>query len=500
MRIYFILLLICISIKGSLFSQLTFNNTIDFNNGDETALSIVSVADGCIIGGHGYGNETDDYYQVKLKFVKVDLEGNEVWQHVFADSGYNLYCGNQSGILMQNGNILFCGKRQTDSTSEIITICLDQETGDSIYYKTYDFNDWLFGNQVRELSTGEIIMLAWDTNAPSAYLLLKLSPNGDLIWQKSYGSSNEVYPSNFEIDDEDTIWLINPYSIEVPQRSVVRGVDSSGVLISVNFIEDYCLLQGFKSLNGGFFGAGGYFPIPPYQTYTFRVDNLFTLSWVHESEIDFDTLIYGELFTGAAKELPNGDFISVGYYALNEDYRYNAIVTKIDPFGNTKWEHYYSTPNENTNRRVTCMSLTGDNGILIGGVGHSEFEEEDQNYWILKLDSMGCLIPGCDTIADGIMDLINETTGILIFPNPIAEDAIVQFKYIESINITDLTIEIVDLMGKVVMSREITYFNPIVDGNQIRINFQRNNINAGVYILNIYSNNFRIGSNEVIFK
>ncbi len=41
-------------------AQITFNKTYDFNNGDEGALSIVKVDDGCILVGNGWGNETAD--------------------------------------------------------------------------------------------------------------------------------------------------------------------------------------------------------------------------------------------------------------------------------------------------------------------------------------------------------------------------------------------------------------------------------------------------------
>ena len=496
MRILFLILSLFV-IKSYLYSQVTFNKTIDFTSGDETAQSIVNVPDGYIIAGHGYGYETEDYLQVKLKFAKIDLDGNTIWQRVVSDSGFNLFCDGQSGTLTQEGNVIFGGSRQTDTTSEIMIISLAPPTGDTLFYKIYSFSDFLYGTQVRKLSSGEFIMLGFDYNASSGYLLIKFSTNGDLIWSKSYGVSTETAPSNFEIDSDDKIWLINKYLFCSPPGSIIREIDSSGTIISQEFIPDHCLFAGQKSVIGGFYGPGGYYPIPPYQTFTYRMDASFNLTWINETEIDFDTLESGELYTGAAKELPNGDLISIGYYAENESNRYIGIVSKIDKFGNSIWERYYTCINENFDSRTTDLNLTLDNGILITGVGYSEIESETQNFWVLKLDSMGCLFPGCDTLGNQIYEVPSIASSISIYPNPVITNSLIRIETRQNINKPD-SYELIDALGNKVKFHRIT--NNYYTGNAYQFILEKPINLYGLYILNIYSEYSFIGSIKVMLN
>lgn len=497
MRKYFLILFFLLFIKSYLYSQVTFNNTIDFEEGDETAFSIVQVADGFVIGGHGYGFESDDFYEVKLKFTKIDFEGNVIWQKVFVDSGFNLYCGVQSGVYLSDGSVVFGGHRLTDSTSEIIIIKLNPDTGDSIFYKTYNFDDRIYGLHVRQLSNGELIMSAFDSNGSNGYLLLKLSINGDLIWYKEYGVSIEVAPSDFEIDTNDKIWIINKYLYCSPPGSLIREIDSDGIVVNQTFIPDYCLFAGIKSQIGGFYGPGGYYPIPPYETFTYRMDSLGQVLWVYETLIDFDTLASGELYTGVAQELPNGDLITIGYYGTPTG-QYISIVSKVDPLGNSIWERYYTSVEENFSSRFTELALTPDSGILIIGVGYSEEDIELQNFWTLKLDSLGCLVPGCDTLYNGVFELPNFTSSVLVYPNPIAKNSIVRINTQQDISYKPSYFEIMDLIGNKILTNRIV--NTVYTGNAWQFPVNIDITLSGLYILNIYSEDTKIGQVKISVK
>lgn len=495
MRTYFLILFFLLFIKSYLYSQVTFNNTIDFEEGDETAFSIVQVADGFVIGGHGYGFESDDFYEVKLKFTKIDFEGNVIWQKVFVDSGFNLYCGVQSGVYLSDGSIVFGGHRLTDSTSEIIVIKLNPDTGDSIFYKTFNFDDWIYGLHVRQLSTGEMIMLAFDYNGSNGYLLLKLKLNGDLIWNKEYGAPSEVAPSDFEIDSNDKIWIINKYLYCSPPGSFIREIDSAGIIEHTTFIPDHCLFAGIKSQIGGFYGPGGYYPIPPYETFTYRMDSLGQVLWVYETLIDFDTLASGELYTGVAQELPNGDLITIGYYGTPTG-QYISIVSKVDPLGNSIWERYYTAAAENYSSRFTELALTPDSGILIIGVGYSDVEIERQNFWTLKLDSLGCLVPGCDTLGNSITSLNPNTQLIQISPNPVSTEAIITINS-ASIN-NELRYKIFDITGRMITAETASNVNSVGTLKQFQISNELNL--SGFYFILLYSRDLVFGPIKIIFE
>lgn len=497
MRNFFLILFYFVFIKSYLQSQVTFNKTVDFEHGDETAFSIVPVPNGYIIAGHGYGYESEDFYEVKLKFANIDTAGNVLWQKVFVDSGFNLYCEVQSGVYLSDGSVVFGGHRLTDSTSEIIVIKLNPVTGDTIFYKTFSFDDWIYGLQVRQLSTGELIMLAFDSNALNGYLLLKMKINGELIWSKTYGGSSEVSPSDFEIDTDDHIWLINKYLYCSPPGSLIREIDSAGIVLALTFVPDYCLFAGIKTHDGGFYGPGGYYPIPPYQQFTYRMDSLGNVLWVYESLIDFDTLASGELYTGTSKELANGDLINVGYYGTNTG-QYISIVSKVDLFGNPIWERYYTAVEENYSDRFTELALTPDNGILIIGAGQPEDIIESQNFWILKLDSMGCLYPGCDTLGNAITSLLPNNQNLQIYPNPIVQEATVQLQYNPPLEIKDLYFKIMDITGRLVESQSVS--DVLDNGSTLRFKVRNEKNLLGLYLISIYSGPTQLGNLEIFFE
>jgi hypothetical protein len=72
-------------------AQITFNKTYDFSAGDEGALSLVSVEDGYILIGNGWGYEVGGYFDEKLKYMKTDFEGNVVWQRVYGQDSVSYY-------------------------------------------------------------------------------------------------------------------------------------------------------------------------------------------------------------------------------------------------------------------------------------------------------------------------------------------------------------------------------------------------------------------------
>ena len=192
MRLIFCFLISVLFIKGCLHGQTTFNKTIDFSNGSEVGWSLVLQEDGYILIGGGWGFEIGDYFDEKLKFAKTDLEGNVIWTNFIGEPSMHFFCGPQSGIVTQDENIVFCGSKLSAVTYSAILVKFNPITGDTIFFKEFDFDDVLKGLQVRELFDGTLIILATDDNDEYGSLLIKTTADGEFIWEKRYGNSNEI--------------------------------------------------------------------------------------------------------------------------------------------------------------------------------------------------------------------------------------------------------------------------------------------------------------------
>lgn len=471
---------------GCLYCQATYNQSIDFSNGSEDASSIVLLEDGYILIGSGWGYEFGDYYDFKLKFAKTDFDGNVIWTNFIGESEAHLLCGIQSGIRTQDGNIVFSGSKLTAITYSVILVKLDPNTGDTLFFKEYNFDDELKGLQVNELSNGDLIILAFDDNDAFGSILIKINADGDFIWEKRYGNVNESESLYFEIEN-DTIHLINSNIFCTPEGYKIRTIDMNGDVVQTLTFEENCPSMGILSNQGGYYGIGANFPVPPFQTFIYRTDLEGAIQWHYNSSFDLDTLEFQDLLHTGLKELPNGDLIVWGYFASNYLGTYYGMISKINMSGEAYWERIYlSNSDIYDDSRLSDMEVGVDGEIVLLGSGFSENPIENQNFWLLKLDSMGCLIPGCDTMDISVMDLTFDDPGILVFPNPVAEEAIVQISGNTTISQQEINYRIADLNGLTIQSTCLSASAVHTDGGKLRFPLHLEQIPDGIYIMQIF--------------
>ncbi len=142
------------------------------------------------------------------------------------------------------------------------------------------------------------------------------------------------------------------------------------------------------------------------------------LIWEHE---------YGDpgysFFLFAAKECPNTDIIACGvtYEGGNEQ----GLLLRATSEGDSLWMRNYSYYDEvidSCRGRFWDVLATQDGGFIMSGFANGPFGGPyppgySQDAWVVKVDSMGCVVPGCD--ATGVTELITNLQGaITVWPNP----------------------------------------------------------------------------------
>lgn len=90
--------------------------------------------------------------------------------------------------------------------------------------------------------------------------------------------------------------------------------------------------------------------------------------------------------------------------------------------------------------------------------------EPNQQMWLVKLDSMGCLEPGCADTFTSINPILIQNAMFTIYPNPISNTATAEIHIPENFTIIPgekLFLNIYDLNGKLVDSyTNISVQNP----------------------------------------
>ncbi|MBK7442755.1 MAG: T9SS type A sorting domain-containing protein [Bacteroidetes bacterium] len=472
------------SIKGCLLSQTTFNKTIDFANGDEVGWSLVEQDDGYILIGGGWGIEIGDYFDQKLKFAKTDLEGNILWTNFIGEPSIHLFCGPQSGIVTQDENIVFCGSKLSAITYSAILVKFNPNTGDTIFLKEFDFDDDLKGLQVMELSDGNLIILATDDNDIYGSILIKTTADGEFIWQKPYGNSNEIASTSFDIKN-DTIYLVSRNLFCTPEGYKIRSIDIDGEIIQELLFDEDCPSMGFLSNQGGYYGVGANFPVPPYQSFVYRTDIDGNIQWHYNTSFDLDTLEYEDLFPELIRELPNGDLIVGGYFASNYLGTYFGLISKINTNGEPYWERIYiSSIDVYDDSRLLDMEIGSAGEIVLLGSGFSEIGIENQNFWLLKLDSLGCLVPGCDSMDVQTFDITIDNDQISVYPTPSNGYVTISTQLTQS---GLFLIELINISNQTVFRKEDVY---IAEG-KFETTIHLEDLPSGMYLITLTSAEFK---------
>ncbi|MDQ3143134.1 MAG: T9SS type A sorting domain-containing protein [Bacteroidota bacterium] len=119
-----------------------------------------------------------------------------------------------------------------------------------------------------------------------------------------------------------------------------------------------------------------------------------------------------------------------------------AIFVKFDEEGNLIWKRIYNTAFGIEGTNLYDFDITRDNGFIMNGLGAIGTNDGlDWKSLLMKVDSFGCLVPGCH-LTDNVNSEIKKI-GLKIFPNPASD-------YLALYNETNfkLVIQIFDINGK----------------------------------------------------
>ncbi len=158
------------------------------------------------------------------------------------------------------------------------------------------------------------------------------------------------------------------------------------------------------------------------------------------------------------------------------------------------WERTYTdTAYQGRTGKFQSIALASDGGyIAVGHIVNNMTGVLEAHNWILKLDSLGCLQPGC-----GEINYISETEeatflkgrDILVYPNPANSFVNIQLP-------SENTFK--KLSAFLVSNKGSTIKQFLIDSNEIQINIS--DIETGVYYLMINQGNEIITSKRIIIS
>jgi len=191
--------------------------------GEETAYAITPSNDGgFIMTGRDENNNNKD-----LALVKIDNNGNLQWFKFF---GGNTWDEGFYVIEDSQGNIIVCG--MTQGTYSDVYVVKTNSTGGLIWEKQYgQTNKSEKGLCIQEVSDGYVIsgsQYVIETIDDEIYLM-KINKDGNLLWEKTYGGSSSDYGNSIrELPDGKLVIAGTTKSVAQDGNMYLLKLDSEG--------------------------------------------------------------------------------------------------------------------------------------------------------------------------------------------------------------------------------------------------------------------------------
>jgi hypothetical protein len=134
--------------------------------------------------------------------------------------------------------------------------------------------------------------------------------------------------------------------------------------------------------------------------------------------LNYDTNI--EPSYGLGVEHNNAIYVTGNYntdVGTADEIEYASLI-KLDKEGNLKWKRLYKEYMQ-TNR-IWSLTFINDGMLMLGDAKDTSHNGGYSDAWIIKTDTNGCIVPGCNA-KDGMVQIINPEKVFKVYPNPAKE-------------------------------------------------------------------------------
>jgi hypothetical protein len=300
--------------------------------------------------------------------------------------------------------------------SEDVVLIRTDSLGNELWFKTLGGAGQQQGWSVAVCDDGGFIVAALDGKE---VWIIRTDSVGTMLWERFYGS---------------TVW-----GNAGPQR-ILQTRDGGYIFASGWGTEE--------------FGINDWIYRPWIQKIDANGDTLWAWFSVDQDTAafsDYVTDIYednqGNLIACGQELIPNWDTSSIVRH------KWEGFVMKLDPAGNEIWKHHYYHPeasNPYASHFLYRIQPTPDGGYVAAGYLALP-DTGTQDSWVIKVDSNGCLIPGC--IITAVEHEPQLPRGeVLVYPNPARDFITVE---LGPQRFKDQTFVLFDLQGKRVLERRL---------------------------------------------
>lgn len=424
---------------------------------EQEGQDVVAMPDGgYLIAGY---TTTSILYDSDVYVIKTDAFGNKLWSKTYGgnkpDFPYHM-------LPTTDGNYFLVGYSQSygGGDLDILLIKIDPN-GNQLWLKTYGGTGNDYARDITATTDGNY-MIVGSSNSQSTTgqnaNLIKIDPTGNVIWSKTYGGSANDHGSIVkQCSDGGYIMLGQTYSYGVGNGDAyLVKTDSGGDTLWT------------KTFGGAQNDEGVSLVVNNDNSFTFLVRDSSGAGKDIDVRITKTTsngnLVWSKLYGGGQKDTPkmiqqttDGGYvlaaISRSFGWINPD----MWILKCTSTGDTTWTQHYGGANHEH-----CYAVREQTDGSYIAVGKTDSYGPDMDAIFLKLNSNG-------TLAVGIPEL-TDASAIKLYPNPSDGNLNLDLTKFKAKKIT-----VIDVLGTEIYSKELN------SETQITINLQ--NKKTGVYFV-----------------
>ena len=391
---------------------------------------------------------------------QIDENGNLLWQRRTKVPWHAVYLGWTNCCDTVHGGGFIAGGSIEDTASNISArLARYSPGGDTLWTRSCGSPQHFWsGLQAKQSSDGGFLLCGYtDSTGYQDGFVIRTDSDGNEQWRQTYGWAVPVYIDGLLSIHENGNGVLymsgSRFTSAEEDQHWVQRTDSNGELIwRVSWGGPYkegstgliVLSDGYPLVIGGSAYGPEYAEMRPYMAKLDTIDG--SIIW----EREYGEMMYGTQFF-AAKEVPNGDLIACGRTYVNSNS--HGLLVRTTSTGDSVWfkAYIYQDSVVSTGEgRFHDVLPTPDGGFIAAGyalptVGYS------QDAWVVKVDSLGCIVPGCDGV--GVREVVtNLQNALTLAPNPAHGQVRVQVALPPSLRgKSDLKLTLVNASGQVAL-------------------------------------------------
>jgi hypothetical protein len=332
--------------------------------------------------------------------VKLDFRGDVVWQKTYGGDKVDWIISIQQ---TSDGGYIFAGHTESFNTGDDADLWVVKlgSRGDVTWQKTYGTPkaDYTHGDSIiQQTSDGGYVLVAktYYGQVDGDIWVLKLNPNGDVVWNKKYVGDSKDTPGSIQQTSDGGFIVAgetNSFGSGSSDAWVIK-LDSSGDVI---WQKTYGGSEpdGAKSIRQT--SDGGYIVSGSTESFSFSAnsEDVWILKLSSSGEVVWQ-MTYGFPRKGRSiRQTSDGGYVVAG----------DRYIVKLDSQGSMVWRRGYDGPVDDV---VYIAQQASDGGFIAAGATASF-----GNYvsaWVLKVDTNGIFSESFD--CPYALGVLHESTSV----------------------------------------------------------------------------------------